>query len=139
VLEINGWVSGDGMITTTVTASVSKRGNDVSNVIGNPPPTSEKMLTTHVRARSGETVILSGLRQNDSTIIEQRVPLISRIPILGWLFQSKNNTTENTQMIIYLVPHVDLANDEYTISGLKTASIFTRFVEPFVDQFMEGR
>jgi len=139
VLEIDGWVSGDGMITTTVTASVSKRGADVPNTIGNPPPTSEKVLTTHVRARSGETVILSGLRQNDSATIEQRVPFISKIPILGWLFKSHNNTAENTQMIIYLVPHVDLANEEYTISGLKTASIFNRFVEPFVGPLMEGR
>jgi len=134
VLEINGWVSGDGMITTTVTASVSKRGADVSSAIGNPPPTSEKVLTTHVRARSGEMVILSGLRQNDATIVEQRIPLISRIPILGWLFKSKNNTVENTQMIIYLVPHLDLANDEYTVDGLKTASIYNRFVDPYVER-----
>ena len=133
VLEINGWVSGDGMITTTVTASVSKRGAEVLSTSGNPPPTSEKVLTTQVRARSGETVVLSGLRQNDSTIIEQRLPLLSKIPLLGWLFKSKNNTAENTQMIIYLVPHVDLANDEYTVSGLKTASIYSRFVEPYLE------
>ena len=31
VLNIDGWVSGDGMITTTVNASVSKRGADVRN------------------------------------------------------------------------------------------------------------
>jgi type II secretory pathway component GspD/PulD (secretin) len=133
VLEIRGWVSGDGMITTSVTASVSKRGADVSSSIGNPPPTSEKMLTTQVRARSGETVVLSGLRQNDSTIVEQRVPLISKIPLLGWLFKSKNNTSEKTQMIIYLVPHVDLGNDEYAINGPKTASIYSRFVEPYME------
>ncbi|MDR0498059.1 MAG: type II and III secretion system protein [Treponema sp.] len=134
VLDIKGWVSGDGMVTTTVAASVSKRGAEISSSAGNPPPTSEKVLTTQVRARSGETVVLSGLRQNDSTIIEQRAPFISRIPFLGWLFKSKNNSAENTQMIIYLVPHVDLANDEYAIDGLKTASIYTRFVEPY-----EGR
>jgi len=133
LLEINGWVSGDGMITTSVTASVSKRGADVSSSTGNPPPTSERILTTQVRARSGETVVLSGLRQNDSTIIEQRTPFISRVPILGWLFTNRNNTSENTQMIIYLVPHVDLANDEYAIDGLKTASIFRRFVEPYLE------
>jgi hypothetical protein len=133
VLEINGWVSGDGMVTTNVTASVSKRGVDVSSSLGNPPPTSEKVLTTQVRARSGETVVLSGLRQNDTTIVEQRVPFISKIPLLGRLFKSQNNTAENTQMIIYLVPHVDLANDEYAIDGLKTASIYARFVEPYLE------
>jgi hypothetical protein len=133
VLEIKGWVSGDGMITTTVTASVSKRGAEVSSAAGNPPPTSERVLTTQVRARSGETVVLSGLRQNDSNIVEQRVPLLSKIPFLGWFFKSKNNSSENSQMIIYLVPHVDIANDEYTVSGLKTASIYSRFVEPYLE------
>jgi type II secretory pathway component GspD/PulD (secretin) len=133
LLDIQGWVSGDGMITTSVTASISKRGADVSSTTGNPPPTSERLLTTQVRGRSGEIVVLSGLRQNDNTITEQRTPLLSRIPILGWFFRSRNSTSENTQMIIYLVPHLDLANDEYTIDGLRTASIFSRFVEPFLD------
>jgi len=133
VLEIKGWVSGDGMITTNVTASVSKRGAEISSARGNPPPTSERVLTTQVRARSGETVVLSGLRQNDSSIVEQRLPFFSKIPLLGWLFKSKNNSTENSQMIIYLVPHVDIANDEYTVSGLKTASIYSRFVEPYLE------
>jgi type II secretory pathway component GspD/PulD (secretin) len=133
VLNINGWVSGDGMITTSITAEVSKRGADVSSSAGNPPPTSEKILTTQVRSRSGETVVLSGLRQNDSTIVEERVPFISKIPILGWLFKSRNTTNEKTQMVIYLGPHVDLTNDEYTVEGLKTASIYSRFVEPFME------
>jgi type II secretory pathway component GspD/PulD (secretin) len=133
VLEIGGWVSGDGMITIDVTASVSKRGADVSSSIGNPPPTFEKILTTQIRARSGETVVLSGLRQNDETMVEERIPFISRIPILGWLFKGSNTTKEKTQMIIYLVPHVDMSSEEYTVEGLKTASIYTRFVEPFLE------
>ena len=132
ILEIEGWASGDGMITTRVTATVSKRGADTSAMAGNPPPTSEKILTTQVRARSGETVILSGLRQNDSTIVQQRMPVISRIPLLGWLFRSRNSTTEDSQMIIYLVPHLDIGNEGRAVRGLNTASIFNRFVEPYL-------
>jgi type II secretory pathway component GspD/PulD (secretin) len=132
ILEIKGWVSGDGMITTNVTATVSKRGADISSVIGNPPPTSEKVLTTQVRSRSGETVVLSGLRQNDSTIIEDRLPLISKIPIIGWFFKTRNTTTENTQMVIYLIPHIDMTNEEYTPEGLKTAAIYNKYVLPFL-------
>jgi hypothetical protein len=132
VLKINGWVSGDGMITTTVSASVSKRGADVSSEIGNPPPTSEKALTTQVRGRSGETVILSGLNQNDQTVMEDGVPFLSKVPLLGLLFKRRDATAEQTQMVIYLVPHIDLSNDEYTVEGRKTASAYERFVEPFL-------
>jgi type II secretory pathway component GspD/PulD (secretin) len=134
MLKINGWVSGDGMITTTVSASVSKRGADVSSEIGSPPPTSEKVLTTQVRGRSGETVVLSGLNQNDETILEDGVPFLSKIPILGLLFKRRDASTEQTQMVIYLVPHIDLSNDEYTVEGRKTASAYERFVEPFLEK-----
>lgn len=106
VLEILGSVSGNGTITTSVTASVSRRGADVSNT-GNPPPTSEKLVTTQVIGTSGDVIVLSGLVQNDSTFVEDRVPLISKIPILGKLFSSNSKNTEKTEMIIYLVPHLD--------------------------------
>jgi len=132
VLNINGWASGDGMITTNVTASVSKRGTDTSSTVGNPPPTSEKVITTHVRSRSGEAIVLSGLRQNDSTIIEERIPGISRIPIIGWLFKAHNSSKENTQMVIYLVPHIDSAEDESDIDQQRPASLYARYIDPGV-------
>ncbi len=105
VLSIEGWVSGDGMITTKVTASLSRRGADVSDN-GNPPPTSEKVVTTEVRGKSGEPIVLSGLVQNDATFVEEKTPFLSSIPLVGWLFESKNTHEEKTEMIIYLVPHV---------------------------------
>ncbi len=105
ILDIEGWVSGDGMITTTVTASFSRRGADVSDN-GNPPPTSEKLVTTEVRGKSGEPIVLSGLVQNDSTFVEEAVPFISKIPLIGWLFKSHQKNDEKSELIIYLVPHI---------------------------------
>ena len=105
-LDILGWVSGDGMITSRVTASVSRRGNDMSGATGNPPPTSEKLVTTEVCGKSGEPVVLSGLVQAAESEQQKRSPLISRIPLLGNLFKSKDKTQENMQMVIYLVPHI---------------------------------
>lgn len=107
VLDINGWISGDGMITTTVTASVSKQGVDVSSTTGNPPPTSEKLITTQVRSKSGEPVILSGLTQNDSTISDEGIPFLKRIPILNKFFSTYLKTDEQSEMVIYLVPHME--------------------------------
>ena len=107
VLDIVGSVSGNGTITTSVTASVSRRGADVSSNSGNPPPTSEKLVTTQVIGKSGEVIVLSGLVQNDSTFVEDRLPFISKIPLLGKLFSGKTKNNEKTEMIIYLVPHLD--------------------------------
>lgn len=107
VLEILGSVSGNGTITTSVSASVSRRGADVSSNSGNPPPTSEKFVTTQVIGKSGEVIVLSGLVQNDSTYVEERVPFLGKIPLIGKLFSGKTKSNEKTEMIIYLVPHIE--------------------------------
>ena len=105
VLDITGWISGDGMITTSVTASYSRQGVDTSSA-GNPPPTSEKIVTTQVRGRSGEVIVLSGLVQNDENVSGTRTPLISKIPLIGWLFKSLEDTEESNELTIYLIPRI---------------------------------
>ena len=112
VLEIDGWVSGDGVITMQIGTSVSKQGVDVSKKNGNPPPTSEKNITTKIRARSGEPVVLSGLSQSDYSDSSQGVPFISKIPVLGNLFKSKDKSETKTEMTIYLLPHIEGDTDE---------------------------
>ena len=130
VLTINGWVSGEGVITTTITASISKRGADVALNTGNPPPTSEKIITTQVRSRSGEPVILSGLKQNEMSNVEEGVPGLSKIPVAGLLFKDKVKTTEKTEMVIYLVPHIDYSGDDSDNSKFRRDTIFERLVAP---------
>lgn len=134
VLEINGWVSGDGMVTMNIHASVSKRGADVSSKSGNPPPTSEKIITTKLNTSNGEPVILSGLTQNDSSIVEQRIPFISKIPLIGLLFRNIESTKEKTEMIIYIVPHI--TNEETAENGISIIekSAYERLVAPFIGE-----
>lgn len=106
-LEITGWATGEEMVTCSVNASVSRQGTDVSSTTGNPPPTSEKIITTEVRCRSGEPVVLSALIQNEDSTVTGRTPVLSKIPLLGNLFKSKKNMEEQTKMVIYLVPVLD--------------------------------
>ena len=130
MLTINGWVSGEGVITTTITASISKRGADVALNTGNPPPTSEKIITTQVRSQSGEPVILSGLKQNEMSNVEEGVPGVSKIPVAGLLFKDKVKTTEKTEMVIYLVPHIDYSGDDGGNGKLRRDTVFERLVAP---------
>lgn len=107
-LEVTGTVTGDGMITSRITASVSRQGTDLSTTTGNPPPTSEKVITTEVRAKSGEPVVLSGLVQEESNENVSRIPLISRIPLLGRLFKAEEKSAEKTELVIYLLPSAEI-------------------------------
>jgi len=134
VLEINGWASGDGMVTMNINASVSKRGADVSTRTGNPPTTSEKIISTKLNTANGEPVILSGLTQNDSSIVEQRVPFISRIPLLGWIFRDLTSTQNKNEMIIYIVPHITNESDAEDESDRLALTAYDRIIKPLLPE-----
>ena len=86
-LSINGWAGGDGMVTVKVDAQVSKQGSSESSSGSNaadamPPSTTEKKVSTNVRTKSGEPVVIGGLFQTEEEISEKRVPLLGKIPLL---------------------------------------------------------
>ncbi len=107
IININGWVSGDNMITMNVKSTVSKRGADVSSKQSNPPPTSEKIISTHVRTASGKPVVIGGLFQQESDISLRKIPLLSGIPLLSRIFTGRTETFENTELVIYIIPRIE--------------------------------
>jgi len=127
LINISGWVSGDNMITMDVKSTISKRGADVSSSTGNPPPTSEKVVSTHVRTPSGKPVIISGLLQREKDIILQKTPLLSSIPLLGWLFTNKVETFTNTELVIYIVPYIEYPDRE----RLTESKLFKKYYQSF--------
>ncbi len=115
-LSINGWVSGDEMVTVKVDAQISKQGSSDSSSNNTvvettvPPSTSEKKVSTNVRSKNGEPVVIGGLFQQEEDISEKRVPLFGKIPFIGNLFKDKVVTTAESEFIIYLVPLVEKSN-----------------------------
>lgn len=118
-LSINGWVSGDGMVTVKVDAQVSKQGSsDSSSSNGKgidttpPPTTSEKKVSTNIRTKSGEPVVIGGLFQQEEEISEKRVPVLGKIPFIGFIFKKRVVSMVETEFVIYLVPFVEKNEDE---------------------------
>ena len=117
-ISINGWVSGDGMVTVKVDAQVSKQGSSESSSSGNPtdttppPSTSEKKVSTNVRTKSGEPVVIGGLFQQEEEISEKRVPCLGKVPLLGFLFKKKVVSMVETEFVIYLIPLVEKTESE---------------------------
>lgn len=103
---VDGWSSGDGMVTMDISATLSRRGTDVSSDGTNPPPTSERVVDTQVRTRSGRPVVIGGLMQQDVSANRRRTPLLGSIPFLGALFRSTTRSVEETELVLYLLPVV---------------------------------
>jgi len=127
-VDLNGWVSGDDMITMDISTTFSKQesvSND--NSVGTLPPTSEKIIESHLRTEAGKPVVIGGLIQQELTQSLQKVPILGSIPFLGYLFQSKQENYENTEMVIYIIPYIE---DELLPSGSPGARL-DRYKERF--------
>jgi len=125
-IQVTPWVSGDGMITTNVTASISRQGTDTSASTGNPPPTTEKIITTEVCSKSGEPVVLSGLIQNSLSEDSKGMPVIGRLPLFRKLLNSNEKHKEKSQMVIFLVPRIEM---ESVLDEEKTEKNCTKIAE----------
>jgi len=104
IVEMEGWVSGDDMITIQVQSTISNQTSS-DDGSGNIPTTTEKIINTHVRSQSGEPIILSGLKQRETVEEIKKIPLLGDIPLLGYLFQKRRETMKDTEFIITLVPY----------------------------------
>ncbi|MDR2965505.1 MAG: hypothetical protein LBU88_06995 [Treponema sp.] len=130
LLNINGWVSGDGMITMNVNAAVSKQDESGTNASAttNPPPTSERVVNAQIRTRSGTPIILGGLLQVDKVESIRKLPILGDIPLLGRLFQDLVIQENTTEMIIYIIPHVHYGQVQSINYEKRNEEYFNRYV-----------
>ena len=108
IISINGWTSGDGVVSMRVSATISNRtGDTTSSTRNNPPGTSERVVNAEVRAQSGTPVVISGLIQQSAEERTERVPFFGRWPILRHLLRNTVETVQESELVIYLVPYVE--------------------------------
>lgn len=111
IFSISGWVSGNNMVTMDISATVSKRGTGSSDA-GSLPSTSEKVISTHVRTPAGTPVIIGGLVQQEVSDSSSRTPGLGEIPGADLLFNSRLASQENTELVMYIVPYIDIPESD---------------------------
>jgi len=76
------------------------------DVTNNIPVFETREFESVLRIESGQIAILGGLMQDEVQNIEDRVPLLSDIPLLGWLFTQRRDVTRKIELVIFLRPTV---------------------------------
>ncbi|MGD8520276.1 MAG: type II secretion system secretin GspD [Desulfobacterales bacterium] len=70
------------------------------------PVTQKRTVDTTVIVKDNQTVVIGGLIDETTTNNETKVPGLGDIPIFGWLFRSKTETSQKTNLYIFLTPRV---------------------------------
>ena len=70
------------------------------------PIISKKELKTQALVSHGETIVLGGIYEYDSSTVISEVPFLSRLPFLGRLFQREGNNQKKAELLIFIRPRI---------------------------------
>ena len=70
------------------------------------PTWTKRSAKTTVLVKSGDTVILGGIMQENITKNVTKIPLLGDIPLLGYLFRFTSEKKKKTNLLIMLTPHI---------------------------------
>ena len=62
--------------------------------------------TSTVMVRDGDTVVIAGLIKTDNYKTLRKVPILGDIPFIGEVFRSRYKKTEDTEILIFVTPHI---------------------------------
>jgi type IV pilus assembly protein PilQ len=101
-IKINPMVSADDNITLDISAEFS---DFIEPTIpGAPPGNATRKFTSMIRVRNEEMIVLGGLEEARKTKSGSGIPVLSRIPVIRWLFSSRNNASNDNKLIVFIKP-----------------------------------
>lgn len=77
-----------------------------NKILAGMPTISTRQLITNVLAKSGQTIVLGGIYETMAEEGQQRLPFISQIPIIGWLFKQKHIRNNKRELLIFVTPRI---------------------------------
>jgi len=137
-LKVTPLVSPDGWITMNVHPEVSS----VSAALDAGPRITTREADATIRVADGQTIIIGGLINRKDDSVKGGVPILRSIPILGILFSKRSSDIEETELTVFITPHIikdpselphkkDLMNEEVRldIEGVGTLNIVAKLLQ----------
>ena len=109
-LIVKPLINKDNFITLAVKPEISNKvGDSLFNFAGATvasPIIDTRTLDSNVLIKSGDTLAIGGLLQDEVTKSRTKVPIMGDIPVLGYLFQSRNNARVKRNLLVFVTPTI---------------------------------
>lgn len=70
------------------------------------PIVDTRKASTSLLLKDGQVVIFGGLRRREKTKEVDQIPIIGDLPIIGELFKSTHIVVKNSELIVFISPHI---------------------------------
>ena len=109
VLDITPQISDNGDIILSIEPRLSKF-RDVTQISntnrGMPPDTVDNTMLSVVKLKNNETLVLGGLITDDKSLKVNGVPVLKEIPLIKYLFSSRESVTTKKELVFVITPHI---------------------------------
>jgi general secretion pathway protein D len=105
-VEMTPTIHFDHDVTLKIKIEVSTQSGSVTISGVTEPIIAQNIVDQVIRLREGEASILGGIQENQETVSWTGIPGLSSIPILRYLFGSKDHTINDTELVFLVVPHI---------------------------------
>ncbi|MBD2034999.1 AMIN domain-containing protein [Leptolyngbya sp. FACHB-321] len=104
-------IDDNGFVSLSIAPSVSRIGETIAvNLQGSVNEINllneRRLESGQVRLRDGQTLLLTGIIQDEDRADVTKVPILGDIPILGALFRRTNRTNQRREVIVIVTPRV---------------------------------
>lgn len=86
---------------------------DFGRTVNGSPAINTREAKTELLVNNGDTIVIGGIVKQDHSWSEDRVPLLAKIPLLGWLFKKREVSDNKSELLIFLSPTI-IRDGEYT-------------------------
>ncbi|WP_457569307.1 type IV pilus secretin PilQ [Desulfurobacterium sp.] len=107
ILKVKPHVTNDNKIVLDLEIKKDKPNYDYISYTGSTEPAIDtRSVKTQIMVNNGDTLVIGGIYEQEKSKSTTGVPLLSRIPLLGWLFKSEVVKNSNSQLLIFITPKV---------------------------------
>ncbi|MFA9375081.1 MAG: type II secretion system protein GspD, partial [Poseidonibacter sp.] len=103
-LKVKPRISNNNKVTLEINAILE--GVKTTRTLSGNADTSKKEIKTTAILNNGESVIIGGLIENRTEIINQKVPLLGDIPLIGELFKNKSSNKKKNNLVVIVTPYL---------------------------------
>ena len=109
-LEVTPTINKDDYITMLVRPEISNKVGDATFQFGganvSSPIIDKRTLDSTVLIKSGETLAIGGLLQDEVSKGRTKVPVLGDIPLLGYAFQERVNARVKRNLLVFVTPTI---------------------------------
>jgi type IV pilus assembly protein PilQ len=92
--------------TVIMQIAIENASPDFSRAINNIPPINTQRANTTVLVNDQQTTVIGGIYVSQEQAASDKTPGLSRLPLLGWLFQRNTLNDQSTELLIFITPRI---------------------------------